>query len=281
MSVLSVFFNLLASLAPSLLEFPPSEIPFTILPIGDSITYGFDSPLGDGFRLSISQHLLEAGYPPYYGLIDVPSTQAHSSNTSKPAQELRLGHRFVGTQVSGTMLSPFNEGHSTFPISRIHDVATPVLESYCQQTGSPDQQPWHKPNVILLLAGTNDVVANPLMENTTEAPARLRDLVDTVTTTCPDAALILAQLPGTDDSLKNGVPGGAARVQEFNDALPGIVQGFRDEGRNISLVDMSQAVAGTDTVDGVHPDAQAYVRMGDVWWEGMKSVLPLLRGVET
>ncbi|OCK88387.1 carbohydrate esterase family 3 protein [Cenococcum geophilum 1.58] len=69
-----------------------------ILPLGDSITYGWNSTAGtDGYRLKLS--------------------------TDLSGSDLL----FIGTQRSGSMSDNHNEGHPGFTISRIAAVAGPAL----------------------------------------------------------------------------------------------------------------------------------------------------------
>ena len=95
--------------------------PVTIMPLGDSITYGLTDPSGDGYRKELWADLTAADYTMAYrgslnnGSADLPDTR--------------------------------NEGHVGF---RIDDIAAGV-DGWLKNT---------QPAVILLMIGTNDVFQN-------------------------------------------------------------------------------------------------------------------------
>ncbi|KAF9024283.1 SGNH hydrolase [Hymenopellis radicata] len=92
----------------------------TILPLGDSITFGVGSSDGNGYRNDL------------HGLLDFCS---HTVN-------------MVGSIKSGTMVDNDNEGHSGFTISQI-----------ATNAGVTSSLALH-PNVVLLHIGTNDMNLN-------------------------------------------------------------------------------------------------------------------------
>ena len=111
-------------------SFGQSSTNLRILPLGDSITHGTESTSLDGYRGPLAVAL---------------SSQVAALN-------------FVGTQISGTMSDPDNEGHPSYKVSDIAALANASLNNY-------------KPNVVLLDAGIND------LEQTTTSPLLLRGLV--------------------------------------------------------------------------------------------------------
>src|SRR6185295_13727487 len=94
-----------------------SPPPVRILPLGDSITYGYDTP--GGYRLPLYQLLTNAGYN-----VDFIGTQ-------------------TGNGVAGLPDSD-HEGHSGWTIRGINSITSDVLASI------------EDPDVILLLIGVND-----------------------------------------------------------------------------------------------------------------------------
>jgi lysophospholipase L1-like esterase len=134
-----------------------------ILPLGDSITWGYiwlneHGGGSNGYRASLLVSLQAAGYT-----VD-----------------------FVGSQKTGTMTDKDNEGHRGYTINQIRTVAGGGLA--------------YRPNVVLLHAGTNDLNrANPPEESDSDAPGRLGVLLDDVLREVPDAVVIVAKIIPTRD----------------------------------------------------------------------------------
>ncbi|KAJ7661173.1 SGNH hydrolase-type esterase domain-containing protein [Mycena rosella] len=182
-----------------------------LLPLGDSITYGFTSSDGNGYR-SILHDLLQTG------------------NTLD----------FIGSTKSGTMLDNDNKGH-----------IAAIIEQIAQSATNPLALP-ARPNVVLLMAGTNDLLDGL---NST-APAALSALLDTIFTTCPDAALLVATLTPLPST-----PAGV--VDAFNLVRAQMVQARQAAGQHILLASMASFTA-TDLIDGIHPTDAGYVKMANV-----------------
>lgn len=190
-----------------------------MLPLGDSITYGYRSSDGDGYRWALLNRLSLIG------------------NTVE----------YVGSVHSGDMVQNANEGHPGAVISEIATYADLSL---------PD-----RPNVVLLMAGTNDC-GKP--DDPAGAPSRLSSLIDKIVSACPDAAVIVAQITPIQDA------NAEARVQTFNAALPDIVASKANAGKKVLLVDQSAYVTVNDLIDGLHPTGHGYDRMSECWLAGIQ-----------
>ncbi|KAJ7825508.1 lipolytic enzyme [Mycena olivaceomarginata] len=138
---------------------------------------------------------------------------------------------FIGSIKSGTMADNDNEGHSGFTVSQIAQSATNALALPA------------RPNVVLLMAGTNDMPRNP-----SGAPALMSALIDQIFAACPDAALIVASL--------TPLPSAQAAVNTYNTALTQL---------HILLASMVSVLA-SDLTDGVHPTNAGYVKMANAWF---------------
>ena len=119
------------------------------------------------------------------------------------------------------------------------------------------------PRTVLLHIGTNDVLQNRDLAN---APARLSALVDKITATVPNADVFVA----TIIPLANAGQESAART--YNATIPGMVQGKRNAGKRVHLVDMHAALTTADLIDGVHPTATGYDKMAATWYNALRSV---------
>lgn len=161
---------------------------------------------------------------------------------------------FVGSMQHGPTHFPGdNEGLPGWEINQIAGHVVDWLKTY-------------QPQIILLHIGTNDIIKN---DNPAGAPARLKSLIDQITTTLPQATLIVAQIiPLTRRPQFN------TEVVTYNQAIPGIVQAEDAQGKHVLYVDMYHAVSASMLVDGAHPDDRAYALMAQVW---ENALIPLLK----
>ncbi len=161
---------------------------------------------------------------------------------------------FVGSVQKGPADFPNeNEGHPGWTIRKIAAQVVSWLQTY-------------QPQIILLHIGTNDFVKN---DDPGHATARLQSLIEQITSTLPDATLIVAQIIplGRNPQLN-------AEVVSYNRAIPSIVQAEAAKGRYVQYVDMYDAVSPTLLVDGIHPDNLAYTLMAQVW---ANALVPLIK----
>ncbi|KAF7314754.1 Lipolytic enzyme [Mycena kentingensis (nom. inval.)] len=147
---------------------------------------------------------------------------------------------FIGSVKAGSMADNDNEGHSGATISQIAGFATNAL-------ALP-----RRPNVVLLMAGTNDVALNSDLAN---APTRLFSLVDTIFRTCPDATVVVATLTPLFNQ---------AAINSYNTNVTATVARRATSGQHILLASMA-AIASSDLADGVHPNNNGYVKMANAW----------------
>lgn len=145
------------------------------------------------------------------------------------------------------MTNNANEGHPGALISQIATYANASL--YIQ------------PNIILLMAGTNDINND---DAPATAPSRLGDLLDQCISSCPDAVLLVAQLtPILDDDSQ-------ARVETFNAAIPGLVAERARMGKKVLVIDMEKFVSTRELMDGLHPNDDGYEGMARAWYDGIR-----------
>jgi lysophospholipase L1-like esterase len=155
--------------------------------------------------------------------------------------------QYVGSQHSGSMANNSNEGHSGAVISQIAKFAYLSLKQL--------------PNVILLMAGTNDMNI-PTDPNT--ASDRLGSLIDELVIAVPDAVILVAQLiPSTTKSTETN-------IENFNAAVEGIVAVRANAKKKVLLVDMSKAVTTSDLADGLHPNDEGYIKMAATWYNAIQ-----------
>jgi lysophospholipase L1-like esterase len=184
-----------------------------ILPFGDSITYGIGSPTSSSYRADLQDYL----------------------------GKVRKNYQFVGSQVSGVMPQPANEGHPGWQISQLAGIEECTITRYA-------------PNVVLLDIGANDVNANNDLSN---APQRLSNLIDAVFAHAPGATVLVASM------MKTTWPR-AADMAAYSASSRTMVDAKRAGGRHVAWVDMG-AINESDLADGLHPNDSGYRKMTGAW----------------
>lgn len=148
---------------------------------------------------------------------------------------------FVGTQrfAPPGHADPEHEGYSAYPIDDIAPHALAAVKSF-------------DPDVILVLAGTNDL----RLRREAGAPERLLALVDAMHAEGPGATIVV----GTLTPWGSGDP----RVDAFNAALAPLVEA-RAKRWDLRLADLHGAVPAEGLEDNVHPNAAGYAAMAGAW----------------
>lgn len=168
-----------------------------------------------------------------------------------PLVELLSGSQvtIIGSQKPGAMTndsSNNNERYSGALISEIEVFADTSLAL--------------RPNLVLVLAGTNDIDKSV---NLADAPERVGSLIDKILSNCPDAVILVAQIPPMKDYKKN------VAVQIFNAAIPGIVESRAAWGAKILTVDLS-ALTADDLSDDIHPNQNGFNKISEAWFSMIK-----------
>jgi lysophospholipase L1-like esterase len=161
------------------------------------------------------------------------------------------GHQldFVGSVKAGPMSDPDNEGHPGLRIDEIANLTDSSLATY-------------KPNVITLMAGTNDMVQNFQVST---APTRLSSLIDKIVADDPRATVLVANLViGTNANI-------AALEPAYNATIPGIVSSKQSAGKHVAFVNMSALTAADLAPDGIHPVDSGYQKMADAFNAGIQT----------
>jgi lysophospholipase L1-like esterase len=124
-----------------------------------------------------------------------------------------------------------------------------------------------KPNVITLMAGTNDT---PKGAGPKAAAVRLGNLVDSLVSTLPDTVVLVSTLtPMFFESGKGKTP----TTEIFNKELPALVKARVDKGKKVGLVTLPKmdfAKGGKDTREGIHPNDSGYKKMAAAWFKGIE-----------
>jgi autotransporter-associated beta strand protein len=228
----------------------PSD--FKVMPLGDSITLGYNGG-NAGYRGTL------------YGMM----------LTAAP------GFRFVGaSQVRPGFLpaSPTDqrrhEGRSSYNIQDVNLNLDGYDNARFLQYGGDDRDPhgghWLTggggtgraavfPDVITMMLGTNDLDIQPGVET------RLRSLITKITTLRPATRLIVARI--TPVTVRNN-------VNDYNAIVDQVVADFIADGKKVSLVDMNTNFpAGGLFTDGVHPNDTGFSWMALQWYDAIMEAL--------
>jgi lysophospholipase L1-like esterase len=199
----------------------------TIMPLGDSITDGYQIP--GGYRIRLWRELREGGF-------DVD---------------------FVGSLRNGPSALPDkdHEGHSGWRIDQIQRLVDSRIETY-------------RPDVVLLLIGTNDILRH---YHTSTAPARLGSLLDRIRALRPTTKILVSTIPPSGDQGANG------GIAAYDAAVRKIVRARARAHWPVWLVDGGGQLTHADLADGVHPNVVGYEKLARAWYQVLARVLPRRR----
>lgn len=206
-----------------------------IMPLGDSITAGYG--------------VQKAGY-------------------REPLQKLLAGRNitadFIGrsTDLSKDMADPEHEGYSGATVRMITTHADAALQKL-------------KPDIILLLAGANDIRVNGPNDQPSDpnhwatTHERYVKLLDTIWQRDPDAVV----LAGTILPLTGKWGDREEAAKQYNAHLAELVAREKAAGRKIELVDLRAGFEPADLADGIHPNASGYDKIARSWFAAICGVL--------
>jgi lysophospholipase L1-like esterase len=207
----------------------PTATPTRVMPLGHSMRI---MPLGDS---------ITDGY-------NIPGGYRIDLEDALRASGIRFD--FVGSQHSGarSLADQDHEGHIGWRIDEIQSHVGEWLATY-------------KPEVVLLLIGTNDILQHYRIAS---APDRLGTLVDLIHILRPTTKIFLSTLPPIANPADN------SRVTTYNAVVIDLAR-IRARAEPIRLVDGGRALTISDLADGVHPNAAGYSKLADAWHTALTS----------
>lgn len=228
------------------------ETAYRIMPLGDSITYGYCA--GDktstgygGYRNRLCELIEENGYSKYINFVGTnkkPGTGYDTDNSG-----------FNGYTIDDCTEEESNTGEAMKGLQ-------PIIEDMM------DQQ---KPHAVLLQIGTNDILRQIDLNNIGN---RLNILADSILNKMDSTGtLFLATIPYLNTSFSSfGLDKFSQEVMDgyvdnYNEEIRNIVATKQKDGKNIQLVEINQIVDKTEVYDGVHPNAYGYKKMGELWYQ--------------
>lgn len=216
-----------------------------ILPLGDSITDGYQVP--GGYRTELYERLTNAGV----------SFAFVGSQTDNPTAPLTAGGQV------------HHEGHSGYRTDQIYnnlegtDGTAGNNGGYWIIGGNGTGRSAISPDIVLLHIGTNDRTQG---EPPSTMYAKLVILLNDLKADLPNAKVFVASLiPRTDNATYE------TGQQTYNAMIPALVASL---GTNFHFVDLHSVVTPAEVADGnsgVHPDQAGYDAMGDAWFNALQS----------
>ncbi|MEE4544988.1 SGNH/GDSL hydrolase family protein [Streptomyces sp. V4-01] len=193
-----------------------------VMPLGDSITWGKGSPSHSAYRAELWR--LVAGQSLYTV-------------------------RFVGSQLSGTLPEPQNEGHSGYTVDRI-------------RAGVDRWTAAAAPDVVLLHIGINDLHRHV---DPAHAPDRLAALVDRIYADRPGVSVVLLGLIPTTPHLQ-------AQAVAYNRRAAALQGIERHRGRAFWYVEPPR-LSRAQMADSLHPNDAGYARIARAFFPALSSAV--------
>jgi Ca2+-binding RTX toxin-like protein len=199
---------------------------YRIMPFGDSITYGVVSYTNEE----------SGGYRPL------------------------LWNKLAGSDLAIDYVGGLINGPSSLP-DRSHQGLRGKTIDYLNSYDS-GYLSTHKPDVVLLMIGTNDLASSTASAMISD----LRALIVSITDNQPNATLFVSTIPPSHNATRN------ATVTAFNDRLPGLVEELNDT-RKVEFVDMRNLTLSDVTAppadSGVHPTLGGYEKIAQNWHQAL------------
>jgi lysophospholipase L1-like esterase len=204
-----------------------------ILALGDSITQGLIDPASVN-----GGHLLASlgGYRSHLFELIRPSGKAIAF----------VGSLFDGPlTVDGVTFGRSHEGHAGKRAQEIESIAVSVA----QRT---------RPDIVLLMVGTNDVLTEAEPGDVANALSHLRGLVSNLRRTIPEAMIFVAKIPPIPNHILGQV--------NYNVGIQTLFEHRRVSDPRLRLVDMTAGFTVDMLSDGVHPTDEGYAHMASKWF---------------
>lgn len=220
--------------------------PIVVMPLGDSITRGTGGTQS-GYRDPLYTLLKNTGYTISY---------VGSETTTATTLLTQSGNEH-------------HEGHGGYSISAISSGVDGATTGWL--TGVPGTRDPLYPDVILLMAGTNDIGTGA--SSGAVALTRMDALLTKLTTLRPAALIVVGTLVpyyGTHETREQ-------RQLDYNAGLPALIAAHQAAGRRVWLYDMRTKVNQPSQIssDGVHPNQSGYHAIAAGWFEAWRN-LPMI-----
>jgi lysophospholipase L1-like esterase len=203
-----------------------AQAPLRVMALGDSVTVGAGSSHGGGYRPSFCFRMRDAGVE-----VDMVGGKADGPDT-------------------------FDNRHQGYPHAPLYDLSA----------GVPEKVRTYQPDVVLLLAGSDEANTDSFSPHAFEA--NLQVMIDRLFTAKRDAKLLIATVPPPRYGRKSGPK------RALNELVRRAVRERADRGEAVYLVDTFKLLdPQRDRVDANHPNDSGYERIGEAFANALLSVL--------
>jgi lysophospholipase L1-like esterase len=211
----------------------------SLLPLGDSLTYGYVS---DG-----DPHNDDGGYRRY--LWDDIAAIGLSSTTN-----------FVGPLQTGVItIDRDHEGHGGWRTDQLLPLIPPDMDAY-------------NPNIVVMQAGANDIVQGASVSTALNGVA---SMLDAIYAAKPNVKVYVFSYPGPRQNNTFSSTWNATSNRQLTSGLRSLVSQRAAGGKKIQFVDMAEANLDTSLnstdfgQDGIHLSPQGYKRIADVLFRAL------------
>lgn len=229
--------------------------PIKIMPLGDSITLGVEASKED-----------------------IQGEGGYRDKLANKFQETGINVDFVGYLSDGP--DGFDSDHNGYGGKTIDWLAS---NNWSSKNGHPEglkgSLAEEQPDIILAMAGTNDS-NNDTVDKMIED---LDNLIDKITRLSPDTQLFVSTIPPIRADVQSAAR--AQRAEDYNDAIPGVVDSWASQGKNVSFVDMTSLT--TDDIslpevdNGLHPNDAGYEKIANLWYDAVANVVGDYQNADT
>lgn len=220
-----------------------------IMPVGDSITNG-EGETG-GYRKYLDYILNQKGI---------------SFDMVGPNRDMNASFSYNGQTVQ---YDSDHAGFSGFQIKQVPDWGKANnTGSLYNELKNKNAVKTYKPDIILLIIGTNDMTANRSMSDCSND---LHDLVDYMLADMPSGGMIfMGSIP---EFTRYG--GNPQRIANYNETVQSVAEDYSNAGKNVRFVDTHGCLNGMSDIgsDELHPNGKGYEKLGKFWAEVIEDYL--------
>jgi hypothetical protein len=227
--------------------------------IGDSITQSnADDDANGSPRKALYDRLVAGGYTFSYTGHSTANIDGLPASGSTPATNLYHYHSGVSSAVIGDAIAGSPSGRT--------EIADNIPSWWGQ-----GRLALVKPNVVLIMIGTNDV---DIQLDLNTAPNRLKTLVDTIYAQpgVGNPTILLANIPPN----RTNTPTDPNNVAAFNSAVPGVVSQLRSTGKDVYFVDQFTPLESNYNTamrsDNLHPNSIGNGYIAEQWFNAITTV---------
>ena len=251
-SVLTASVIALTALLPSVRQTPAAEVQaadrVSIMPVGDSITFGY----GDegGYRKFLDYALKQKGID--FDMVGPEGKASASFNYNGQSVQYDDNHA----------------GYSGFTIKQQYPIPSWGENGLLERLQSKDAVKKNQPDIILLIIGTNDMTAN---RNLSDCETDLHSLIDYMLGDLPQESMIfMGSIPEF-----TAYGGNAQRVGNYNNTVKKVADDYEGSGKNVRFADVHGCLNGAADLqnDKLHPSSAGYEKMGKFWADVIEDYL--------